>query len=302
MTDTVTGTRTDTGTAIDTGTAVDTVIDGPAGDLAVRSRGLRAGAPSAVVCVQGALLPGPTAFDIPLGPPDLSLLRVLAGAGHAAVTFSARGYGASTGPADPLTISTEDGMADLAAVIDHVRAVTGLDRVHLFSWSWGGRVTGRFTEAHPELVDRLVLMDPALGGNAATPELTPTQGHRANTVEEFRSRIEAVHTDPDLREEIAQYVATHHPTSPNGIGREGSLSPVAVAPERVTRPTLMVYGVDAAKAAYMKGPITREEFFARLATDDKVFAIVPAGGDYLHLQRGRHRLHRLVLEFLGGSR
>lgn len=277
---------------------VDSVLDGPAGRLAVRSRGLRPGAGSAVVCVQGALLPGQAAFDLPVGPPDLSLLRVLAGAGHAAVTFAVRGYGASDGPADPLTITTEDGMADLAAVLACVRAQTGLERVHLLSWSWGGRVTGRFAEAHPELVDRLVLMDPALGGNAPTPELTPTSPHRRNTVAEFLGRIEAEHTDPGLREEIARYVAEHHPTSPNGIGVEGCAGPVAVTPELVTRPTLMVYGVDAAKAAYMKGPITREEFFARLATDDKVFAIVPGGGDYLQFQRGRHRLHRLVGEFL----
>ncbi len=280
---------------------VDTVIEGPAGKLAVRSRGLRAGVSSAVICVQGALLPGQTAFDIPVGPPDMSLLSVLADAGHAAVTFAVRGYGASEVPADPLAISTEDGIADLAAVIGWVRAETGLERVHLFSWSWGGRITGRFTEEHPEVVDRLVLMDPALGGNTPTPDITPKEPFRANTVEEFRRRVEAVHTDEDVREAIAQYVAEHNPTSPNGIGREGSLGPVPVAPERVTRPTLMVYGVDAAKAAYMKGPITREEFFARLATDDRVFAIVPDGGDYLHLQRGRHRLHRVVCEFLGGS-
>lgn len=276
----------------------DTVVAGPAGKLAVRSRGPRGGARSAVVCMHGALLPGQTAFDMPVGPPDMSLLRVLADAGHAAVTFAARGYGASEGPTDPLTISTEDGMADLAAVVDQVRAETGLARVHLFSWSWGGRVTGRFTEANPDLVDRLVLMDPAIGGNPPVPGMAPTAPYLTNTVEGFREHIEAVHTEQDLHEEIVRYVAEHHPTSPAGIAREASLGPVPITPERVTRPTLMVYGVDAAKAAYMAGPVTREEFFARLATDDKALAIVPDGGDYLHLQRGRHRLHRMVLEFL----
>ncbi len=280
---------------------VDTVIEGPAGKLAVRSRGLRAGAPSAVVCVQGALLPGQTAFDIPVGPPDLSLLRVLADAGHAAVTFSVRGYGASEGPTDPLTISTEDGMADLAAVIDWVRARTGVERVHLFSWSWGGRVVGRFAELHPEIIGKLVLMDPALGGNAATPDLTPTVPYKDNTLEEFRRRIEAEHTDPEIAESVARYVVEHHPTSPFGIAREATRCPTPVAPERVTRPVLMVYGTGAAKASYMKGPITREEFFGKLATDERVFAIVPGGGDYLQYQHGRTVLHRHVLAFLDGS-
>ena len=223
---------------------------------------------------------------------------MLADAGHAAVTFSVRGYGASEGPADPLTISTEDGMADLAAVIDWVRAETGVERVHLFSWSWGGRVIGRFTEQHPEVVGKLILMDPALGGNAAMPEFTPTVPYKDNTLEEFRGRIEAEHSDPELAELVAQYIAEHHPTSPSGIAREATQCPVPVTPERVTRPVLMVYGTDAAKAAYMKGPITREEFFGRLATDERVFAIVPAGGDYLQYQHGRTALHRHVLEFL----
>ena len=73
--------------------AVDVHVDGPAGALSVRARGLHPGARSAVVLVQGALLSGQTAFDIPVGPPDLSLLQVLTGYGHAAVTFAIRATG-----------------------------------------------------------------------------------------------------------------------------------------------------------------------------------------------------------------
>jgi D-arabinose 1-dehydrogenase-like Zn-dependent alcohol dehydrogenase len=97
---------------------------------------------------------------------------------------------------------------------------------------------------------------------------------------------------------LAAYVAEHEQRSPNGIRRENASYVTPVEPERITRPTLLIYGVEAAKANYMKGGVERGDFFEQLATDDKAFVILPGGDDFIHWQTGRRLLHRRVVEFL----
>jgi pimeloyl-ACP methyl ester carboxylesterase len=278
--------------------AIDTTTTGPVGDLAIRARGVRPGAPAAVVLVQGALLSGQTAYDIPVGPPDLALLRVLSELGYAAVTFAIRGYGASAVPDEPLQISTEDAITDLDAVVEWTRAQTGLERVSVLGWSWGGRIAARWAEDNAEVLDRLILMDPALGGTPPMPDRVPTSPWKELTVEEYRTRLEPDFIDPETCEAVARYAAQVDMRAPMGVAREGCMSPTPADPTRIVRPTLMVYGHAAARADYMQGAETRESFFGRLATDERVFAIVPDAGDYMQFQRGRFGLHEHLDHFL----
>jgi pimeloyl-ACP methyl ester carboxylesterase len=90
----------------------------------------------------------------------------------------------------------------------------------------------------------------------------------------------------------------HEPRAPNGIRLENAVPVKAIDPTRVTSPTLLIYGVEAAKAAYMQGGLTRQDFFEQLATDDKAFVIVPKAGDFAHFQAGRHRLLASIVAFL----
>jgi pimeloyl-ACP methyl ester carboxylesterase len=280
--------------------AVDEMIPGGAGRLAVRAKGLDRPTDAAVVMVQGALLPGQTAFDLDLdvGPADLSLMNVVAGWGLAAVTFAVRGYGESDVPEDPLHYGTEEGIEDLRTVIDWTRKQTGLERVSLLSWSWGSRVAGRFTERDSAVVDRLVLMDPALGGNPPRLDLEPTEPWRDHTYEWMIGRVEPEFTEPAIADAFAAYVAEHNPRSPTGPGREATIGPVPVRPEKIDRPTMMAYGATAAKGFYMQGAVSREEFFGQLQTDDKCFVIVPEAGDYMQFQHGRFRFHDYLHDFL----
>lgn len=283
------------------GAPSDVFIAGVCGKLSVRAKGLDEQPRAAVVMVQGALLPGHTAFDFPSGPPDLSLLNVVQSWGAAGVTFAVRGYGQSDAPEDPLHFGTEEGIEDLSSVVEWTRAQTGLDRVTLLGWSWGGRVVGRFVERHPERVDRVVLMDPALGGNPPRPDLEPTEPWRDHPYEWILGRVEPEYTDPEIAEAFARHVAEHNPRSPVGPGREATIGPDPVRPERISRPTMLAYGVAAAKAFYMQGAVSREEFFGALDTDDKCFVIVPDAGDYMQYQHGRYRFHRYLHDFLEPS-
>ena len=275
--------------------ADDLFIDGPAGALAVRTKG-PAGATQALVLVQGSNLSGQGMFDVAFE--DYSLMDAFAFAGFAAITFSIRGYSRSELAADPFSVTTDAAMEDLDAVMEWA-ATQGFARPHLFGFSWGGRIAGRWAETNAERIDRLVLADPARGGGGLVlPAPGPDDGWWINAPNSYAEKMEPQFTDPAFAAAVAGYVEANEPRSPNGVRRENATYVTPVEPTRITRPTLLIYGIEAAKAAYMQGGLERADFFERLATDDKAFVLVPGGGDFVHWQAGRRLFHRRVIEFL----
>lgn len=277
----------------------DLLIPGPVGDLAVRIKQPTGGAAQAVIMVQGSNLTGQSMFDFSFpGGEDYSLMDQVVAMGFTAITFAIRGYGGSALPGDPFEVTTDAAIEDLGAVVDWAIA-QGHARPHLLAFSWGGRIAGRFTEQRADSVGRLILYDPARGGgNLVLPPPGPDDGWWTNSPSFYLEKFEPEHTAADLRAALSAHVVAHDPRAPNGIRLENATPVTAIRPEAITRPTLLVYGVDAAKASYMQGGISRADFFERLATDDKSFVILPGGGDFLHFQRGRHRLFRAIADFL----
>ncbi len=277
----------------------DFAIAGPAGEIAVRTRGLSCRPAQIVVLVQGSNLTGQSMFDFryPSGT-RTSMMDEIAALGFGAVTFSIRGYGRSTPPADPLTVTTDAAMEDLGAVLDWA-ASSGYPRPHLLAFSWGGRIAGRYAERHGDRIGRLVLYDPARGGNApvVTENLQPWY---ENSPEFYIQKLEPEFTDPALLAALCDHVARHDRRSPNGIRLENAGHVEPIRPELIRNPTLLVYGVEAAKAPYMQAELDRARFFELLATDDKAFVVVPQSGDFAHFQHGRFKLFDAIGWFLKG--
>jgi pimeloyl-ACP methyl ester carboxylesterase len=280
----------------------DFFIPGRAGRLALRTRGLDTRPAHVAVLVQGANLTGQAGYDFQVpGRSDYSLMDLLAARGIGTVTFSIRGYGASDAPPDPLGIDTDAAIEDLATVMDWARA-QGHERPHLAGWSWGGRITARYVEQHPERVDRLALLDPALGGtNLIPPDPTEAQAWWSGDWKFWYERLEVEFTEEAARRALADYVVAHEPRSPNGIRRENARGSIAARAAAITRPTLMIYGHAAARQNYMQGGVPRLKFFEDLATQDKAFVLVPGGGDYCHLQKPRVRFASAIADFLLAS-
>jgi len=275
----------------------DILIDGPVGRLSVRAKGLDTHPEQVVVMVQGSNLTGQTMFDFSFpGGEDYSLMDALVREGFGAITFAIRGYGASDPPDDGFSVTTETAMEDLGAVMKWT-AAQGWSRPHLLGFSWGGRIAGRYVESRADRIDRLVLYDPARGGGGLVLP-APTDPWWTNTREHYAEKLEPEFTDAALRAAIGDRVAATEFRSPNGIRLENASPVVAIDPDKIRSPTLLIYGVEAAKAVYMKGGLERADFFERLATDDKSFVILPGGGDFLHFQQGRHRLAREIGHFL----
>lgn len=155
-----------------------------------------------VLFVHGAYTPSEVAFDPP--DPGASWMVFLAEYGYDVFAMDMEGYGRSTRPTvmnDPCNLSessqvaliptlipatcppTYEGPAttiesdwnDLDAVVDYIRELRGVDRVHLVAWSLGGPRAGGYTVQHPEKVESLVLLSPAYSRrrSSAPPEGPP---------------------------------------------------------------------------------------------------------------------------------
>jgi pimeloyl-ACP methyl ester carboxylesterase len=277
--------------------AINLFVKGPNGTLSVRTKGLDSGFDNVVIMCQGANICGQTGYDFNfIGGKDYSTMDGLVTRGLGTVTFALSGYEKSDPPVDPLAFDTDAAIGDLSAVIEWVRE-HGYSRPHLLGWSWGGRIVGRYVEQNPTRIDRLILLDPALGGGDKILP-APTEPWWANTREDYMNRMQPEFTDEDARRAFADMVMVHDAKAPNGIRVENARGSIAVNPAAISRPTLMLYGIAAAQQNYMRGSEPRAAFFERLATDQKALVIVPDGGDYAHIQHPRRLCQKLIAEFL----
>jgi len=274
------------------------LIPGKAGALAVRIKRPHASPKGALVLVQGANISGQLGYDLQVpGHPGYSFMDALVARGYVAVTFSLRGYYLSELSGDPHDVQTEQAIEDLASVLEWLNG-EGFGRPHLLGWSWGGRIVGRFVESNPDAIDRLVLLDPALGGG----QLIPFPGKEPfwqNSYEYFYNRLEAEFTHEDVRISVAAQASEKELNAPNGIRVENENGSIPVDPARITRPTLMIYGAAAGAQAYMHGAADRGAFLERIANTDKALVIVPGGGDYAHIQNPRAQIFTIVADYLG---
>jgi pimeloyl-ACP methyl ester carboxylesterase len=153
---------------------------------------------SVVLFVHGAGTPAEVSFDVPYQ--DYSWMAYLAKAGFDVFSMDMTGYGRSTRPPamnDPCNLSKEQQSQfvpqlivapcapsrptpittvgsdwnDIGAVVDHLRALRGVDKVSLVAWSQGGPRAGGYTARNPDKVARLVVLAPAY--NRAGPLEAP---------------------------------------------------------------------------------------------------------------------------------
>ncbi len=84
----------------------------------------------------------------------------LGAAGVASLRFDLRGHGESEGRQEDLTLSAV--LNDIRAAIAHIRELTDGESVSLLGTSFAGGITGYFAAKCPELLTRLVMLNPLL--------------------------------------------------------------------------------------------------------------------------------------------
>lgn len=157
----------------------------------------------AVLLLHGGFAPSIVAYDLQFR--DYSLMAALARQGFDVFTFSHTGYAPSPRPRmdDPFNVSAdfqhelvphvlaEPGAArypfrlvtsqtewdEIGTIVDFIRELRGVDRVHLVGWSTGAPRAGGYAARHPERVDRMVLFGPSpFFDHEAPPERIPMPG------------------------------------------------------------------------------------------------------------------------------
>lgn len=158
-----------------------------------------------VLFIHGAGTPAEVAFDVPVE--GYSWMAHLAAAGYDTFAMDTTGYGRSTrphpmndvcnlatsaqedlvpamiaapcAPSYPYAATTiESDWDDINAVVDYLRALRGVDKVHLVAWSLGGPRSAGYAARHPEKVERVVILAPAYSRNRAAqaPDTVPIPG------------------------------------------------------------------------------------------------------------------------------
>ncbi len=278
-------------------TATNIMIDGQAGKLSVRTKGLESRPEQVSVLIQGANLSGQLGYDFTFGGrADYSLMEMLAANGIGAITFAIRGYQHSELNDHPHSVQTNQAIEDTHSVVEWL-AGQGFVRPHLLGWSWGGRIAARYLETQGSRIDRAVLMDPALGGGSKIP-FPQKDDWWLNTADYFRNRLELEFMEAEAHEQLAVQAERDELRAPNGIRVENENGSTPPDPASINNPTLMIYGFAAGQQNYMQGGIARSDFFEKLRTHDKQLVIVPEGGDYGHLQNSRSRIYQAISNFL----
>ena len=162
------------------------------------------------------------------------------------IAFDNRGVGASDVPPGPYTAGTM--MRDVVAVLD----AAGVERAHVVGTSLGGMIAQEFAAAHPERVDRLVLMSTTPGGPDAYPMPDTTvrllaEAAAMQPADALRAFVEnALGTSPDS--EIVERILHHrlaNPQDPAGWQAQAAAGTRFGPGElRIAAPTLVLHGTE----------------------------------------------------------
>lgn len=256
-----------------------------------------------VLLTHGSATAGRESFDLQVaGHPSVSLMDVLARQGFDVFAPDMRGFGRSSLPETHLT--TEQAGADLAAVVDYVRDLRGVDQVHLLAWSWGTQYSGQFVMAQPHKVARYI---------------SYAQMHAdSHDLQLRRSRLDAFRRTPYIRITDAGWKLRFYSLTPEGVNLPAVVEAFALAaaqgqPRSPTGPQVdLLTRMPLVDAAQIPVPVMMIHgqyddvadlpgllpFFAALPNPDKRYVVIPDAGHMMHLQLGHRRFQQAVAEFL----
>lgn len=290
-----------------------------------------------VLFVHGAGTPAEVSFDVPYK--DYSWMAYLANAGFDVFAMDTTGYGRSTRPAvmkDPCNTQAEtqkelvpktlpapcaakytqpittigSDWDDINAVVDHLRALRGVEKVALVGWSQGGPRTAGFTARHPEKVSRLVVLAPAYNraGPTEAPNPFPPRNEGTLTVQSRAAFFAnwdrqvgcADQYDPAAKDSVWAELQASDPVGATwgpGVRRAPAVpswgfNQAVVA--KMTTPFLMV----AAAHDKQVPPARVQELYADLGSQDKVIIDLACTSHNAMWERNHLLLFKASLEWL----
>jgi pimeloyl-ACP methyl ester carboxylesterase len=287
-----------------------------------------------VIFVHGAGTPAEVAFDAP----GASWMAYLAQAGYDVFSMDMTGYGRSTRPLemnDPCNLSEnqqadlvpeslpktcppthafaattiESDWHDLDAVVEYVRELRSVERVHLVAWSLGGPRAGGYAARHPDKVASLILLSPAYARNrsAGPPPRVPAPG--TAMTKQSRADFDALwdrqlgcpdQTEPAIRESVWAAMLESDPigsTWGTGVRRAPSVTTWGWSSAEVATqdtPMLLI-------APETDGQVSPErvvELYEDVGTEAKVIVHLACSSHNAMWETNREKLFAASLEWL----
>jgi pimeloyl-ACP methyl ester carboxylesterase len=287
-----------------------------------------------VIFVHGAGTPAEVAFDAP----GASWMAYLAQAGYDVFSMDMTGYGRSTRPLemnDPCNLSEnqqadlvpeslpktcppthafaattiESDWHDLDAVVEYVRELRSVERVHLVAWSLGGPRAGGYAARHPDKVASLILLSPAYARNrsAGPPPRVPAPG--TAMTKQSRADFDALwdrqlgcpdQTEPAIRESVWAAMLESDPigsTWGTGVRRAPSVTTWGWSSAEVATqdtPMLLI-------APETDGQVSPErvvELYEDVGTEAKVLVHLACSSHNAMWETNREKLFAASLEWL----
>jgi pimeloyl-ACP methyl ester carboxylesterase len=247
--------------------------------------------------VHGGTRSGRSIYDLQVR--DYSLMDFLARNDYDVWAIDIHGYGHSDKTATDW-IDSHSAAADIAAAVEYITKLRGVEKINLLGCSAGTQRTGVFVMEHPEKVAKWVFDAGFWKGTADFREFNrkrienggqPLPRNRPTTEADFRSDFVEGQFEEDVVEESVKEGLQMDPQRPNVFVEYVNL-PI-LDPYRITVPTMILYGE--------KGFAAKEEdllpFYSQLKTHDKSYVVLPDGGHMMILEKSHRRFQYEVLSF-----
>lgn len=284
-----------------------------------------------VLFVHGATVPSVPDFD--LDHKSYNWMEYLARAGFNTYSMDLSGYGGSPRPMmdDPCNVNPKqqnliigkplkaacsanhplqfntirDDWAEMDAVVDHLRRVNKVERIHIVGWSAGGPRVGGYVAQNPAKIERVMLYAPSPVIKGPIPD-KPAAGFPVQL--QTRDDMERLRWDPDVRcpgqvepgvrdavwKSIMQWDRVGDSWGANGAMRGRVATNFGWTQElsqKVTAPMLVVVGEFDRLAE-------RRTVYEQIASKEKVFLDVACASHFMVWEKQHKVLHESSLEWL----
>jgi pimeloyl-ACP methyl ester carboxylesterase len=119
------------------------------------------------------------------------------------INYHRRGFAGSTRPDGKATIDTQ--VSDAAALLDQL----GVERAHVMGHSLGGTISIQLALDHPDRVNDLALMEPAIMAAFAKLQASPEEARESQQkFEEGMARVREIHASGDARGALLAFLET----------------------------------------------------------------------------------------------
>jgi pimeloyl-ACP methyl ester carboxylesterase len=224
-------------------------------------------------------------------------------------------YGEMRGAADahPPLGRAPAAAEQIAAAVERIGKERGRARVHLVAHSWGTIAAGRFAEAYPDAVARLVFFGPIARRDGGSPPARIGAWREVTVADQLKRFVEdvpaghaAVLLEPELASWGPAYLdsdpgartrmppAVRVPGGPRADIMAAHTGELAYDPGGVHAPTLIVRGA----WDHLCGDADAAWLLAALGSREKADLVVPAATHLMHLERGREGLFKATANWL----